>query len=200
MTRCALALVTAALAAAFLLGAGGASDRAALLDTGRDEIARRVAVPSADRRHGEVRIVHRGPHVVVQTLLYSKVLSRVIGEIAEKEARGWPDGKAGHEDSRRYVEALRRARDEAPKTGADDRRRKLRIDFVDGAPAPFVAITGVELEEQGSALRIAGTREPTMILDLSATYVRANMRLIVADAFHVSAAEAEAMLAGVPGK
>jgi hypothetical protein len=200
MTRSALRAATTTLAAAILLGAGGAAERTALLDTGRDEVVRRVAVPSADRRHGEVRIVRRGPHVVVQTLLYSKVLPRVIGEIAGKEARNWPAGKAGHEDALRYVESLRRARDEAPPASAEDRRRKLRIEFVDGAPAPFVAITGVEIEEQGGALRIAGTREPTTVLDLSATYVRANMRLIVADAFDVSPGEAEALLAVVPGK
>src|SRR5262245_25756123 len=52
-----------------------------------DTIHARCVVPDNLRKVGEVRLVTRGNAVVVQTLLSTKVLSRVLAEIAKKEQR-----------------------------------------------------------------------------------------------------------------
>jgi hypothetical protein len=81
-----------------------------------------------------VRLVRRGDYDVVQTLLYTKVLSRVVAEIRKKELAGWPDGP-GHAESLRYVEALESVRrtiwNRMPRDSKTaDRRQKLWIEFV----------------------------------------------------------------------
>ena len=75
-----------------------------------------------------------------------------------------------------------------------DRRQKLWIDFVD-APG-----SGVRRARQPSRWRRrAGKcaccgREPLALLELSPAYVRRNLRLIAADAFHLDAAAVAAQL------
>jgi len=172
---------------------------AALLDAGADVRIDRAFVPSADRRQGEVRIIRRGPHVVVQTLLYSKVIKRVVGAIVDKERAGWPEKSEGHADMERYVAALQEAQRQIPKPEAapgteGDRRAKLLIEFIDDPAHPIVALGGVEIGEESGEVSIRQRRSP-MVLEPSPGYVRRNMTLIVADAFHLSTAEAEARLA-----
>ena len=79
-----------------------------------------------------------------------------------------------------------------------DRRVRALIEFVDAPGAPLVAIGGVDIEGEGETIRVRGRAAPA-VLDLSAAYVRRNMRLIVADAFHLSAEEAAARLAKAAG-
>ena len=62
----------------------------------------RAFVPDPAQRVGEVRILRRGDATVVETLLYTKVLSRVVGEIRKKELANWP----GSADVAAYLEAL----------------------------------------------------------------------------------------------
>ena len=78
---------------------------APLFDASHDELVRQTVVPSPEQKVGAVRLLRRGGYEVVQTLLYTKVLSRVVAEIRKKELASWSDGP-GHDDSQRYMEAL----------------------------------------------------------------------------------------------
>ena len=165
-----------------------------MLDTAGDIIVARTLVPSAERPQGEVRIIRRGGRPVVQTLLSTKLLKRVTAAIVEKERRGWPEGAAGHEDSVRYLAALEDfqkmtlARRDAAATGAD-RRVQALIEFVDARDGPFVAIGEATIEGTARDMRLVGRKSP-VILTLSAEYVLRNMKLIVADSFHLTVQQA----------
>ena len=175
-----------------------AADRGAALDLARDEILDRAYVPSAERPQGEVRVVRRGGHAVVQTLLYTRVLKRVFGAISEKERRNWPTGAPGHDDAERYLGALdefQRAHGRPADGGAGgDRRVVVLIEYVDAPPGPFVAVGEADIAGTGGDVRIRGRSSP-VVLDLSAAYVRRNMELILADSLGVPEAEARARLA-----
>jgi hypothetical protein len=153
-------------------------------DAGR--VVNRAYVPSPERRVGEVRLIERGGAVVVQTLLYSKVLKRVVAEIRAKEERNWPPERDGHADMQRYVAALEAARQEIwrrlPKDRTADRPQRLLIEFVAGDRAAEVALAEFDFVERHGAVEITA-RRPLATLDLSAPYVRRNMRLILQDAF-----------------
>jgi hypothetical protein len=189
-----------ALAPAATAGAAPApGGRAALFDTDRDVLVDRAFVPSAERPQGEVRIVRRDGHVVVQTLLYTRVLKRVVREIAQKERRNWPSGVAGHDDMERYVAALETFRREAPgPSGSDgqvsDRRVQMLIEFIDAPGDPLVAIGAATFEGSGEKVGIQSRAAPS-VPRLGADYVRRNMALIVADAFAIDAEAATARLA-----
>jgi len=171
------------------------------LDVNADVVVDRVAVPSADRPQAEVRIVRRNGRPVVQTLIDTRVIKRVIGAIAGKERRGWPEGVPGHEDSRRYLAALEAfqraalARREGAGPGAE-RRVQASIEFVDQPGHPFVAIGAAVIEGSGRQMRLVSRSAPT-VLPLSPEYVLRNMRLIVADSFEVTNEEAASRLARV---
>jgi len=173
---------------------------AALLDAAADELLARSDVPSPEQRVGEVRLIRRGDANVVQTLLVTKLLSRVVGEIRRKELANWPEGP-GHEDALRYVDALGavqrtlwgRLRAAEP---ASDRRQRMWIEFVLAPGASLVAIGGFgafEMEEPGGELRVP-RRETLAVLEPSRDYVRRNMRLIAADSFHVEGAALASLL------
>ena len=174
---------------------------APLFDASHDEVVRQTFVPSPEEKVGEVRLLRRGDYDVVQTLLYTKVLSRVVAEIRKKELAGWPDGP-GHDDSRRYVEALegvhRTIWNRMPRdTKTADRRQKLWIEFVLGERAAAVALGAFEMDDGIDAadggVRVR-TREPLVVLEPSRAYVHRNMRLIAADSFHVEEAALGAVL------
>jgi len=206
----AAAIAAEAIAAAPAAASAPPAARAALLDTTGDVVIDRAPVPSAQRPQGEVRIVRRGGHVVVQTILDTRVLKRVLGAVSDKERRNWPAGTAGHADMERYVAALeqfRRAAAERPdQAGAEvDRRVQALIEFIDASGGPLVAIGGVTLAEDGgpagtaAAVRIRARSAP-VLLNLSADYVRRNMTLIVADAFSLDPGEAAKRLAAAAGR
>jgi hypothetical protein len=174
---------------------------APLFDASHDEVVRQTVVPSPEQKVGEVRLVRRGSYDVVQTLLYTKVLSRVVAEIRKKELAGWPDGP-GHDESLRYVEALESVRrtiwNRMPRDSKTaDRRQKLWIEFVLGERTAAVAIGAFEMEDgiddAGGGVRVR-TREPLVVLEPSRAYVHRNMRLIAADSFHVEEAALGAVL------
>ncbi|HEY8153552.1 MAG TPA: hypothetical protein VII72_05425 [Myxococcota bacterium] len=154
------------------------------LDASRDQLVRRAYVPSPERRVGEVRILRRGDATVVQTLLYSKVLSRVVAEIRKKERANWP----GNPDAAAYLAALERVQKTIwgrlpADQRAADRRQKLWIEFVLAPGAGFIAIGAFEMEEPGGEVRVL-RREPIEILEPSRDYLGRNQRLIAADSFH----------------
>lgn len=198
------ALLRAALLCFACAGVAAADDvvparLAPWLDTTPDQVVQRAFVPSPERRVGEVRVLRRGEATVVQTLLHSKLLSRVLGEIRRKERANWP----GDADAERYVAALESAQQTLfrrlpadPRTG--DRRQKLWIDFV---LAPGVALIGVgafEMLEADGELRVV-RRETLALLEPARAYVARNQRLIVADSFGLEDAAAERLLAAAGG-
>ncbi len=175
--------------AALLLLSIAAAARAddALLDIRNDALVKRAFVPSPAQKVGEVRIVERGDAKVVQTLLYTKILARVVGEIRNKEAINWPPDAPGHADAQRYREALVQVQtqiwDRMPRgESVQDRRQKMWIEFVLGPQRALVAIGAFEMEETGSEVKVV-KREALDVFEASRDYVERNMRLIEADAF-----------------
>jgi hypothetical protein len=178
----------------------------------------RAFVPSEKRPQGEVRLVRRDGQAIVQTVLYTRLLKRVLANITGKERRNWPPEIAGHDDMERYVAALeayrQRATGEREAEGeadadagelaaandapADDRRTTMIIEFVDEGSSTSVSLGGVVLEGSGDAIRVV-RRETPVVLKLSTRYVRRNMELIVADAFQVTPEEAATRIARAQG-
>jgi len=153
-----------------------------LLDRSQDRILQRASITSRGRTHGEVRLIERGSARVVQTLLYSKVLDRVVAEIRDRERENWPADREGHDASARYVAALERAERAIPRAPGDarratDRRRSLLIEFAVSNSAETVALLEPELVESAGALTIEGARL-VEALALPRDYVQRNMRLI----------------------
>ena len=75
-------------------GGGAPALPAPLLDAAADRVVARTVVPDATRKVGEVRLVQRGDAVVVQTLLATTVLPRVVAEIRKKEDAKLARGRA----------------------------------------------------------------------------------------------------------
>lgn len=175
---------------------------APLLDATHDRVAQRAFVPSPEQKVGEVRLIRRGDAEVVQTLLYSKLLARVVAEIRKKELANWSAGRPGHEDALRYVAMLdavqkqiwdRMPRDEV---GAD-RRQKVGIEFVLTKSAALVVVGAIAIDESQGDVRVLRF-EPLAAFEPSRGYAQRNMRLIAADSFHVEGAAQGALLAPFP--
>jgi len=155
-----------------------------------DVLLRHIVVPSPQQPVGEVRLLRRGETDVVETLLVTKVLRRVVGEIRKKELANWPPGHPHHEVALRYADALAAAQaqiwERVPKfdRGADPRQR-LSIEFVVGERVSYVDLAEFEAESD-HVPRTVTTRRPIVHLDLPRAYVQRNMRLIVADSFELS--------------
>lgn len=189
--------------ASFLLltasgSAGRAGDLSPLLDASRDEIVRSAPVPSTLFPQAEVRLIRRGEAVVMQTVIKSTLLKRVVGEIRRKESSVWTPGRAGHEDSERYVDALGRAYRMAEKRfrerdDGNDRRRSLLIEFVLSDKEALVAILNPEVRGDFGDLRVT-ERRVLEILPLSRRYVSENIREIGIDSLGWSRREAEETL------
>lgn len=152
-----------------------------------DTIVERKFIPSESNRHGELRVVQRGPARCVQTLLYSASLPRGLRAIRNKEIYYWPPRQAGHEDSTNYLALLQRAvqtlrAGSAP--GPDDPREKVLIEFIlDGDQAGF-AIYQVDLEEAADGMQIRAAR-PLEVSSASTNYIRRDMELMAATALQV---------------
>lgn len=170
-----------------------ASKFSTALDGSSDTVLNRAFVPSAEKRHGEVRLVRRDSGLTVQTLLYSKLLKRVVARIGEKERQQWPSGSDGHRDSLTYVDTIVQAQQEIAETsreGAkeDDRRQAMLIEFVCQPTAALVAVYEPQVQQAGEELTITDKRL-LAILEPSRQYVFENMKLIVADSLGLPEAE-----------
>ncbi len=168
-----------------------------LLDPTADRLLRHEAVPDPVRKVGEVRLLQRGDATVVQTVLVTKALARVIAEIRKKEERNWPAGAAGHDDMLRYVAALDAARAALSarrdaETDGDDRRQRLLIEL---AASPDAVAAQLATFDDGT---VDGGQLPgrTPLADpaLDRAYVVRNMRLILADAFDLDPADADRLV------
>jgi len=176
-----------------------AEARVPVLTLETELVVARAYVPAPDRRVGEVRVVRRQDAVIVQTLLYARVLGRVVGEIRKKEAASWPDGTPEHAAMERYVARLTAAadrvwRERLPESDQrSDRRLPLFIEFTRAPLATSVTLGTFTIPDHDRDVEV---REPRVyeVLTLASSYVERNMRLIVADAFRVSEARAAELL------
>lgn len=190
--RCAVALLVVLLATRV-----HADDVAAsLFDSTADAVVVATPVPSPDRRVGEVRLLRRGGVAVVQTVLDTALLPRVVAEIHKKEEANWPAGKPGHEDSVRYLAALDQTADQVRSQQPKDPRRTHRrlhllIEFALSDQAAAVSLSGWQADDAGHIAR----RDPIVVLQPSRAYVATNMRLIAADSFKVDGAALDALVA-----
>jgi hypothetical protein len=197
--------VAAAVLALGLLfaGAGRAEGQAAkrhapLLDGGKDRIVRSAFVPAEGQPQGEVHLIRRGDAVVMQTVLYSKFMKRVVAEIRNKERPLWPATRKGHADSLRYLDALMKAdarirqRPRRGETGGE-RRRKLLIEFILSEKAALVAFFEPEIKVEEGHYRVTAKR-PITVLELSRAYVRGDIYEIAWDALTLTREESEKLL------
>lgn len=164
----------------------------------RDEVVLAAFVPSADQPQGEVRLVRRGDAAVMQTVLYSRYLKRVVAEIRRKELASWPPSREGHEDARRYIQAVLEARERIQRRFREradrgDRRQKMLIEFILSGTASLVTISEPELEEVNGHMRVVSKR-PIAALELSRTYVRGDIYEIARDALSLGRKEAKDVL------
>ena len=185
MSRWRVAVVAAVLLA--LLGIG-------VPDAGTTDVKvyARTAVPDETRKVGEVKLLQRDGATVVETVLVTKVIERVVAEIRQKDERGWPPGSDGRDDMERYTaalaEAARTLRARMPPADARNandasRRARLLIDF--RATADKAEVELAEFDSTDAAPFEPTVRRSLTILDLDRAYVLRNMRLILADSFHL---------------
>jgi hypothetical protein len=196
--RLAIFLLFTALIPAAQADAGPAGKYDALLEGSKDEILRRAFVPSPDRRQGEVRLVRRGNAAVMQTVLSTAILRRVVGEIRKKELSSWPPERPGHADALRYIAALRQAGEEIQarsrkRKERGDRRQALAIEFILSEDASIVAFYEPALEETEEGFGIASKRLIS-ILELSRAYVRGDIYEIAWDALKIKKEESAMVL------
>lgn len=198
-TPLAAAVLAIDLLVAQTLGAqGDASARnAPFLDGKNDRIVRSAFVPSRPLPQGEVLLLRRGDAVVMQTVLFSRYLDRVVAEIRRKEQAHWPPGRQGHADSERYLDALASARDGIRRDAGQDRpgrqRQKLLIEFILSRRAALLALFEPDIEEKDGHYRVTAKR-PITVLELSPLYVRGNIYEIAWDALRMRREESEALL------
>jgi len=149
--------------------------------------------------HGEVSVLRAAESETVETLLYSRVLKRVVAEIALREAEAWPAGQAGAEDSRAYIDALERAQKKvwwlaANKPQSRDRVQEMAIDFTVGEGSAEVSFFAVRTRGGDDDRRRVVARDLIETVLVNRDYALRNQRLIVADTFEVDEQQAAALL------
>jgi len=178
------ALAVAAPAPATVVEAAAAAT-ARLADASADKVEASVVIPDAVRKVGEVRLLSRGGAVVVQTLLSTRLLSRVIAEIRIKEGRNWP---ADDESVRAYLAALDSARVAVEKRDPGlewkERRRRLLIEFAADATDAVVLVGTFRTADDAKELTVT-EREVFSTLVLPRAFILKEIRLILADSFKV---------------
>ena len=168
-------------------------------------LIRRAPVPVDPPYQGEVRLLRRNSTLVVQTILNSKVMHRVVGAIQRNELRDWPQNREGSMDSRRYTEELALAfqtvqdrAKERQKTGERDRYLQLMIEFVLEEQRGYVALYLPTLTQQNDRL-VLQKKELLKKLPVSRNYLRKNMQSIVEENFQLEADKADELLRPIPG-
>ncbi len=155
----------------------------------------RAYVPDDETRLGEVRVLRVEGGLVVRTLLYSNLLKRIVAEIEIKAEEGWPEGSRYREDSRRYVDALARARSTVwarwralGNRERGERTQTLVIDFIVTATRTAIEIGVPELvvddgERQVSEIELLADDTDDTHEVYSDAFVRAEALRIIADQF-----------------
>lgn len=168
------------------------------LDWTQDRVVQRVVVPSSERPQGEVQLVARQDLLVVQTLLWSPILKRVVAAIDAKESRSWPEAREGHADSLHYREELFRATETSWEAfrQREDRsqdRQALSIEFIVGPRQALIALSLPQLAEDDGTLHLLD-KQTIKVWRTAENYVRENIVEIVRDSFHLDASAAEKLL------
>jgi hypothetical protein len=164
---------------------------ASLTDGSHDIVVRRATVPATGSPQGEVRLIDRDGAVVVQTLLESRVLVRIVREIGLKEDRGWPETNELRAESRRYLDALTEAaqavlHEHARRPELRDEPQRLVIEFVLAPDAAVVAIYELPADDLRDRDRLP-ERKLVRSLDLDRAYVERNVTLIAEDSLGMDA-------------
>ncbi len=204
-TLAAALIASAVLASPLPAETGPAPKYAALFDGSKDEVIRREFVPSEEQRQGEVRLIRRGDGAVMQTVISSTVLRRVVNAIRRKELASWPPERRGHADALRYIAALRQAAEEIRNRarGGGDRGGRgltLLIEFILTRRASIVVLYEPSLSGPEEEYRIA-SKSVISALELSRNYVRGDIYEIARDALRLDKKEAAKLLDAVlPGE
>ncbi len=147
------------------LVSAGAQPTAARPSPSASAVERLIAAEVVPHKkpHGEVRLLLRDDAVVLQTILYSKILKRVISAIQRKENNFWPDSKAGHSDSQRYIDTLAQNFAEIwagfkQRKESEERRQGMLIEFVLGEKTARIEIFAPALSGQPGSLKILERR------------------------------------------
>ncbi len=164
------------------------------------DVRYRCPVRAADTPIGEVRLLTRDEAVVVQTLLRTVLMRRVVAEIRKKEETNWPSSRRGSESSRQYVAALERVQrrlweQRARSTRGPNPPQKLAIEFVSGGNEAWVGVGTFDLQGDPMHFNLSAL-ELFERLDLDAHYVGENIRLILADACQLGEEEIDRLLRG----
>jgi hypothetical protein len=172
---------------------------------GRGRLVAHAFVRAQGAVHGEVSILRAAESETVETLLYSRVLKRVVAEIALRESKAWPVGQPGAEESRAYIDALDRAQKKvwwltANKPQSRDRVQEMAIDFTVGEESAKVALFAVRTRDGDDDRRRVVERDLLETLSVNRDYALRNQRLIVASTFEVDERQAAALLGRLVGK
>lgn len=171
------------------------------------EVLHKTFVPSAKRRHGEVRLTAASNQCVrVESVLFTSQLARGFHRIHEEETSLWPEGSAFHADSKRYLAALDAAREQIHKDSLDAgdinapvqagaEKHQVLIRFELRGDAGRIEIAKAELEgtDGDGPVRIVSTT-PLQTLEVPADYVRRSFQRMLARAFDIAPAEADAWM------
>ena len=168
------------------------------LDWTQDQIVKRVVIPSVEQPQGEVQLIRRRELLVVQTLLSSRILKRVVAAIDAKERRSWPEAREGHVASSRYREELFRATEKAweafrQRSERNETRQSLAIEFILGSKQSLIALSLPQIAGEYGNLSLLD-KQSVKVWRVSGDYVRKNAVEIIKDSFHLDDAEAEELL------
>jgi hypothetical protein len=168
------------------------------LDWAQDQVVQRVVVPSLEQPQGEVQLIRRRGLLVVQTLLASRVLKRVVAAIDAKERSRWPEASEGHVASRRYRDELFRATEKAweafrQRSDSKETRQTLAIEFILGQEESLIALSLPQIVGEYGNLSLVD-KHPVKIWRASRAYVRENILEIIKDSFQLDDVDVENLL------
>ena len=168
------------------------------LEWSEDLIVQRVAVPSSEQPQGEVQLIQRRDLLVVQTLLSSRILKRVVAAIDAKEGRSWPEAREGHTASNRYRDELFRATETSwlafrQRSDRTQDRQTLAIEFILGPKHALIALSLPQLTEDDGNLQLVD-KQPLTVWREGEDYVRENIFEIIKDSFHLDDTATEELL------
>lgn len=147
-----------------------------------DVVIQRAFIPSADNRHGEVRLIRRGDVHGVQTLLYSSQMRRGLKAIRNKELAAWPEGQPGAPDSTAYLSLLKQAEEKSLGNVGEDGKARLLIEHLEGPDSGFVALYVPRLGGSGDEIRVESV-EAVAASPVSRDYAARAMDLMMESAF-----------------
>ncbi|MFZ4855499.1 MAG: hypothetical protein ACOYL3_03805 [Desulfuromonadaceae bacterium] len=164
-----------------------------------EQLIRSAPVPAEPPYQGEFRLLHRDSALVAQTLLNSKVMSRVVGAIQKRELNNWPKDREGGTDSRRYTGELVKALQTVEERAEEGQRfLQLMIEFVLDGKQSYVALYAPTLTQKGDRL-VLQKKELLKKLPFSRTYVYKNILFIIQDCFQLEVGKALELVRPVAG-